>query len=164
MQRLLLGFAPALLLLLAACGGSSSTTTTTAPAGTTAAASTTAAATATTAATAAGTATDTGGAKASATPAGTGGAPATMPGLPPGTIAVADYYIVPAGVQLQAAALFTRNITQTIPSGDTTTWYTYTGGQWTSLGPATVFGGTPSIAQGSFSPVPTNLVVLASSQ
>jgi hypothetical protein len=87
-----------------------------------------------------------------------------MPGLPPGTTAVADYYIVPAGVQLQAAALFTLNITQAIPSGDKTTWYTYTGGQWTSLGTATVFGGTPSIAQGSFSPVPTNLVVLASSQ
>jgi hypothetical protein len=98
-----------------------------------------------------------GGSSTTATTAPTGTTAAS-------TTAVADYYIVPAGVQLQAAALFTLNITQTIPSGDKTTWYTYTGGQWTSLGPATVFGGTPSIAQGSFSPVPTNLVVLASSQ
>jgi len=154
MQRLLLGFAPALVLILfAACGGGSNTTTTTSPTGTTAAATTVAAAT--TAATAADTATDTGG--ASTTPAETG-APATMPDLPPGTNAVSDYHVFPNPGG--PAILYTANITTPVSSDATAYWYSYQNGQWVKLQQAYVTGLREQQAQGSFDTTPPDLIVL----
>ncbi len=160
MQRLLLVFAPAfvVLILFAACGGGSSTTTTTTPAGATTAASATAAATtvATTAATTSGEATSS--PAGSSTPASTD--PTALPDLPPSTKAVSDFHVFPpAGGQ--GSILYTASITQAIPDGAPTFWYTYDSGQWQQLQPAYVTGLREQQAQGSFDVTPKNLVVLA---
>jgi hypothetical protein len=147
MYRLLLGLAPALLLTLAACGGGSETVATD---------------TTTTAATAAptgdgATAEPTGGETATAAP---NDGSTSMPDLPAGTVAVSEYHIFPP-TDDQSSILFTADITQTIPDGAKTYWYTYVGGQWQQLQEAYISGIRTKTAQGSFDVTPKNLIVLA---
>lgn len=82
--------------------------------------------------------------------------------VPDGTIAVTDFRLFPT-VSL-AATLVTLPITDTIPSGYKTTWYTYKDGAWTALEPAAVIGGNAPQAQNTFAPIPENIIVLAEPQ
>jgi len=78
---------------------------------------------------------------------------------PAGAIVLTEYHLFPT-VALNTT-LVTLPLIDTIPSGYKTTWYTYKGGAWVALEPATIIGGNAPNAQIAFSPVPENVIVFA---
>ena len=78
------------------------------------------------------------------------------PPLPAGKTAASDYVVIYG----DASATIGIPLKSGVPAGASLAWYTYNSGAWTRLGEQVVTSDAP-IAEGTFDPLPANLIVLA---